>query len=108
VARYAALVPVRDGKDINVVKAYMRSAHKRPELVLTLKGKGLDNMTEIFVEGPALASFCHPRFISAKNGQASYFLPVDGITGPQDLKGETLKLTIISDKSRVERSVKLP
>ena len=107
-AKFIEQVPVRDGADITVAWARMRSAHRRPELVVALKGEGLDEMTEIYVEGPPLASFCHPRFISAKDGLATYFLPVDGITGPDDLKGETLTLTIISSKSRVERRVKLP
>ena len=105
---FLARVPVRGDDKLTVVRASVRSAHKRPELLVTLKGKGLDENTEIFVEGPALASFCHPRFVSAQGDQATYFLPIDGIAGPQDMKGEELTLTIISAKRRVEQKVKLP
>jgi len=105
---FLARVPIRGDDKLTVVRASVRSAHKRPELLVTLKGKGLDENTEIFVEGPALASFCHPRFVSAQGDQATYFLPIDGIAGPQDMKGEELTLTIISAKRRVEQKVKLP
>jgi len=105
---FLARVPIPGDDKLTVVKASVRSAHKRPELLVTLKGEGLDRNTEIFVEGPALASFCHPRFVSAQGDQATYFLPIDGIAGPRDMKGQELTLTIISAKRRVEQKVKLP
>ncbi len=101
-------VPKRPGDALRVVRAQVRDAQKRPVLLVTLRGKGLDEKTEIFVEGPALASFCHPRFIAADGDEARYFLPVDGIMKAEDLKGEKLKLTVISGKRSIEQEVVLP
>ena len=101
-------VPGKPDESLRVVRAEVRDAQKRPVLLVTLRGKGLDEKTEIFVEGPALASFCHPRFIAAEGEEARYFLPVDGIMKAADLKGEKLKLTVISGKRRIEQEVVLP
>ncbi len=107
VREYMKLAPVPSDA-LKVISARVRTARERPELVLAIRGEGLDEMTEIFVEGPPLASFCHPRFIGAEGGVARYFLPVDGIAGPEDLRGAELTLTILAGEKRVEQKIRLP
>ncbi len=108
IARHLARVPRPDGPGPQVTRAYVRPGKGRPELVLHLKGEGLDEKTDILVEGPVIASFCHPRYLgSQKDGTVAYFLPVDGITRPEDLIGADLVLTILAGETRVERKVRL-
>ncbi len=108
IARYLARVPRADGKGPQVARAYVRPGKGRPELVLHLKGEGLDEKTDILVEGPVIAAFCHPRHLGPqKDGTVAYALPVDGIGKPDDLKGADLTLTILAGETRVERRLRL-
>ena len=109
VRRFLALVPRTDPGGIEVAGARVRPGKGRPELVVRLKGEGLDETTDILVEGPDIVSFCHPRYIGPqKDGSVAYFLPVDGIARPEDLSGVTLRLTILAGEKRVERGVQIP
>lgn len=91
-----------------VVKAYIRRGKTRPELVLVLKGVGLGSNSDIFVEGPDIVSFCHPRFLGREGMIVRYFLPVDGIDDPAALAGAKLRLTIVGENGAWERTVILP
>jgi len=108
VRKWLERVPGPPREDFRVVDVRLRGAEMRPRLLVTVLGKGLDERTEIFVEGPPLASFCHPRFVSSGDGRAVYYLPVDGISDVSELKGEKLRLTVISGERRIEQEVELP
>ena len=108
VRRWLERVPGPPREDFRVVDVRVRKAERRPRLFVTVRGDGLDERTEIFVEGPPLASFCHPRFVSSGNGKAVYYLPIDGISDAAEMKGEKLRLTVISGERRIEQEVELP
>ncbi len=101
-------VPGPPERDFRVLDVRTRKAQPRPRLFVTVRGDGLDEKTEIFVEGPPLASFCHPRFVSSDGRKAVYYLPIDGISDASEMKGEKLRLTVISGERRIEQEVKLP
>ncbi len=108
VRRWLKRVPGPPRKDFRVIDVRMRGAERRPRLLVTVRGDDLDERTEIFVEGPPLASFCHPRFVSSDGRKAVYYLPVDGISDVSEMKGEKLHLTVISGERRIEQEVELP
>ncbi len=91
-----------------IIEAYIRKGNTRPELVLTLRGAELDANTDIFVEGPDVASFCHPRFLGREGVKVRYFLPVDGLDSADGLAGAKLVLTIVSKSGAWERTITLP
>jgi DsbC/DsbD-like thiol-disulfide interchange protein len=105
---HLARVPRREGSGPVITRAYVRPGKGRPELVVHLKGDGLDEKTDILVEGPVIASFCHPRYLGPQeDGSIAYFLPVDGIQSPEDLLAADLTLTILAGETRVERKIRL-
>ncbi len=108
VRHWLARVPGPPQENFRVIDVRMRGAERRPQLLVTVRGDDLDERTEIFVEGPPLASFCHPRFVSSDGRKAVYYLPVDGISDVSEMKGEKLHLTVISGERRIEQEVELP
>ncbi len=108
IRKWLARVPGPPREDFRVTDVTVRNAERRPRLFVTVRGDGLDARTEIFVEGPALASFCHPRLVSSDNGKAVFYLPIDGISDSAEMAGEKLRLTVISGERRIEQEIELP
>ncbi len=115
VREFLSRVPGPAGDELRISSAVMRAGDaKHPfKLVVKLRGKALAGLDEaarvdMFVEGPPLAHFCHPRLIEAADGKASYYLPVDGIEKLDELKGEKLKITVTLGERSIEQEVTVP
>ncbi len=108
VRKWLERVPGPPREDFRVVAVEVRKAERRPRLYVTVRGAGLNERTEIFVDGPPLASFCHPRLVLSGDGKAVFYLPIDGISDSSEMAGEKLRLTVISGERRIEQQVELP
>jgi DsbC/DsbD-like thiol-disulfide interchange protein len=100
IAEALAAVPRAEG-DLPFASAKLAEREDRPALILVpAPGAGM-RVTDVFVESRTLAYFREPR----ADGDGSLYLLVDGIKGPQDLRGEALRLTVIGPGGAVEGMV---
>ena len=97
IASALASVP-KPGSAITSATAVM--ADQKPALAISLVGD-LPPDLDIFVEGGGLAYFRAPRLSQPQH----YVLPVTGITGLNELKGQTLTITIVGSGLALEQTV---
>jgi DsbC/DsbD-like thiol-disulfide interchange protein len=95
-------VPVNHASPARVTHAGVIDIAGKPALSLTFARDIWSEGLDIFVEGGGLAYFRAPQRGGANR---EVYLPVDGIKTPHDLRGQTLRLTLVSGETPLEQSV---
>lgn len=105
--KYLQRVPVRiergNENGIGITKAQAKLTDKNPVLVIDAQFPAGDTKTDLFVEGPE-GHYLPPTRRVSKNADGSTRYQVDLAKGddPKNLKGQTLVLTLVSEKAQAE------
>lgn len=96
VRQFEAQVPRYWADGLAVERVLAEETAGAPVLAVELTGQAVDSTTDIFVEGFGRAYFRAPRLV-ARNGDTTLFhLAVDDLADPGLLRGETLRLTVVT------------
>jgi len=106
ISKFLAMVPGKPTKMAPMIKATAVMFEDKPVLQVKLSGK-IGEKTDILVEGYDDAFFNAPEQVGKTGADHVFHLPIDGIDDAGELKGKTLKLTVLSGDIRFETDVKL-
>ncbi len=101
IRQFDARVPESEAEGVKIERARVEEVSGAYRLAVVLAGEAVDGTTEIFVENFDRAYFRAPR-PSGREGEARVFhLPIDDLDDPDALRGETLRLTVVTATARL-------
>ena len=77
------------------------TADGEPALEVSISGLPSPAKADIFAESGTTAYFRKPELVSVADGQATYRLMVDGLQGPDALRGQPVRLTIAAGGTNI-------
>lgn len=101
IRQFEARVPQREASGLKLGGASLEESGGSPRLAVVLSGQAVDPSTEIFVENFDRAYFRAPRLISRSGEDAVFHLPIDDLADPDLLRGQTLRLTVVTATARL-------
>jgi DsbC/DsbD-like thiol-disulfide interchange protein len=96
VRQFEAQVPRPWAAGVALERVHVEQAAGAPVLAVELTGAAVDSSTEIFVEGLERAYFRAPRLVGRSGDTALFHLAIDDLADPDLLRGETLRLTVVT------------
>jgi DsbC/DsbD-like thiol-disulfide interchange protein len=96
VRQFEAQVPRHWAAGVALERVHVEEAAGAPVLAVELTGSAVESSTEIFVEGFERAYFRAPRLVTRSGDTALFHLAVDDLADPDLLRGETLRLTVVT------------
>jgi DsbC/DsbD-like thiol-disulfide interchange protein len=96
IRQFDAQVPQREAAGVTIESARLEQSAGAARLAVVLSGEAVDPSTEIFVENFDDAYFRSPR-LEGRNGDGAMFLiAIDDLAEPDELRGRTLRLTVVT------------
>jgi len=101
IGQFELEVPQREAPGLQIATASVEELDGSLRLVVVLKGQAADVSTDIFVENFERAYFRAAR-LDSRSGEASVFhLAIDDLADPDALRGESLRLTVVTATARL-------
>ena len=101
IGEFDSQVPQPEAQGLGIARASVEDRDGALRLVVVLEGPAADASTDIFVENFERAYFRAAR-LEARSGNASIFhLPIDDLASPGELRGQTLRLTVVTATARL-------
>ena len=104
IEKFAALIPPARPASETISKVSAVGGKDDTLLVVTF-ARAMKRGTDILVEGPEEAFFNAPEPGEAGASPRRFVIRVEGLDGPEDLKGRKLKLTVLAGKTRFVSNV---
>ena len=79
-----------------IESARLEQSAGAPRLAVVLSGEAVDSSTEIFVENFDDAYFRSPRLEGRDGDGAMFLISIDDLAKPDELRGRTLRLTVVT------------
>lgn len=96
IRQFEAQVPQREAAGVAIENARLDETAGAPRLAVVLSGVAVDPSTEIFVENFDDAYFRSPRLEGRDADGAVFHIAVDDLAEPDALRGQTLRLTVVT------------
>lgn len=96
IRQFADRVPQRQTPGVALERAILEGGAGELRLAVELAGQAVDSSTDIFVENFEDAYFRAARPADRKADSTVFHLPIDDLADPDLLRGETLRLTVVT------------
>lgn len=101
IGEFESQVPQHEAQGLEIATASVEGQAEAIGLVVVLEGPAADASTDIFVENFEHAYFRAPRLVSRSGDRAVFRLAIDDLAAPDELRGQTLRLTVVSATARL-------
>lgn len=101
IGQFELEVPQAEAPGLEIATASVEDLDGSPRLVVVLEGQAADVSTDIFVENFEQAYFRAARLDSRSGDRSVFHLPIDDLVDPDDLRGEVLRLTVVTATARL-------
>lgn len=100
IGEFEQQVPQREAQELEIATASVEGDGAL-RLVVVLEGPAADASTDIFVENFEPAYFRAPRLDSRSGDRTLFHLAIDDLADPDELRGQTLRLTVVTATTRL-------
>ena len=100
IGEFESQVPQREAQELEIATASVEGDGAL-RLVVVLKGRAADASTDIFVENFERAYFRAPRLDSRSGDRSVFHLAIDDLAAPDELRGQILRLTVVTATARL-------
>ena len=101
IRQFEELVPQPQVAGLALERAGLEDTAGNYRLAVVLSGDAVDASTDIFVENFDRAYFRRARLDSGSGETTTFHLPIDDLADPALLKGQTLRLTVVTATARL-------
>jgi DsbC/DsbD-like thiol-disulfide interchange protein len=101
IRQFDGQVPQREAAGVAIANARLDESGGAPRLAVVLSGEAVDASTEIFVENFENAYFRSPRLEGRDGDGAVFQIAIDDLAEPDELRGRTLQLTVVTATARL-------